>query len=457
MSNLKINPVLSFHQGTLLLKNYNHEIDLPCFLWDARSKQWRAKAMYYDEIIRWLKSKNISFEDHVTEISNLNLKLRMRLALRPYQMESVKAWLDSKGQGSICLPTGTGKTWVALKAIEHINKSTLVVLPTLDLMNQWYDQITDAFGIAVGILGGGNHEVCDVTVTTYDSAYIHMDKYGNRFGLLIFDEVHHLPAVTFSHIPEMAIAPYRLGLTATYQRTDGLHGKLERLVGPVVYEKSIKDLEGEHLAEYEIMKIAVDLTPKEKRSYTQYQKIYDHYIREKGIKFYGEDLKTFLQESAYDPKARRAFLARLETRRIIIGADRKLEILESLLKLHHGDRVLIFTISNELVYKISEMFLIPALTHHTKTVERKWILEMFRKGKYSVLVTSKVLNEGVDVPSANVAIILSGSASPVEHLQRLGRILRKEKNKQAVLYELVTRGTKESQISYQRRRSDAYQ
>ncbi|MFQ5753972.1 MAG: helicase-related protein, partial [bacterium] len=94
---------------------------------------------------------------------------------------------------------------------------------------------------------------------------------------------------------------------------------------------------------------------------------------------------------------------------------------------------------------------------HTKTLERKWILKNFREGKFSVLITSKVLNEGVDVPSANVAIILSGSANPVEHLQRLGRILRKQNNKQALFYELVTRGTTESQISYRRRRSDAYQ
>lgn len=413
--------------------------------------------MYYDEIIQWLQTNNLLFKDQAANFSKLTLRLRMKLALRTYQKEAVQTWLDARCRGSVCLPTGSGKTWVALKAMSHVKTSTLVVLPTLALMNQWYDLLSDAFGIEVGILGGGYHEIRDVTVTTYDSAYIHMDKYGNRFGLLIFDEIHHLPATTYSHIPEMSLAPYRLGLTATYQRPDGLHGKLERLVGPMVYEKSIKDLEGEHLAEYETMKISVDLTPQEKRNYVQNQNIYDDYIREKGIKFYGADLKTFLQQSAYDPHARKAFLARLEARRIIIGANRKMEVLESLLKLHHNDRIIVFTVSTDLVYRISESFLIPALTHHTKTVERKWILDNFREGKYSVLVASRVLNEGVDLPSANVAIILSGSASPVEHLQRLGRILRKQNNKQAVLYELVTRGTKESQISYQRRRSDAYQ
>ncbi len=452
-----VKPVLKFHQGTLVLTEYNLESDPPFFLWDTRSKQWRAKAMYYHEILQWFKTRKISFDNQAVNYSTVKLQLRMRLILRLYQKEAVQAWLNSKGQGSICLPTGSGKTWVALKAMAHVKKSTLVVLPTLDLMNQWYDLISDAFRIDVGILGGGYHEIRDVTVTTYDSAYIHMDKYGNRFGLLIFDEVHHLPAATFSHIPEMSIAPFRLGLTATYMRQDGLHSKLERLIGSQVYEKSIKDLGGEHLAAYETMKISVDLTPKEKLNYSRNQQIYESYVKEKGIKFYGADLKTFLQESAYNPNARKAFLARMEARRIMVSAERKWQVLESLLKLHHKDRVLIFTFSVELVYQISETFLIPALTHHTKTVERKWILDNFRNGVYSVLVTSRVLNEGVDVPGANVAIILSGSASPVEHLQRLGRILRKQPNKQALLYELVTRGTKESQISYRRRRSDAYQ
>ncbi|MFQ5650319.1 MAG: DEAD/DEAH box helicase [bacterium] len=448
---------LIFHDGTLLLQDLEHEVTLPCLRWDDRSKQWRAKAIYYKEIISWLRSRKIAFRDGAARFTQLQLELRMNIRLRDYQKGALQAWQARGCRGSICLPTGSGKTWLALAAMQHAGTSCLVVLPTLDLMNQWYDVICDGFGIEVGILGGGYHEIREVTVTTYDSAYRHIDKYGDRFGLLIFDEVHHLPAATYSHIPEMSLAPFRLGLTATYERMDGLHDKLERLLGPVVYHRSIKDLEGDHLAEYEVMRISVDLTPDEKRAYTRHQALYESYIRDTGLKFYGQEMKQFLQESAFHPRARKAFLARLESRRIIIGAHRKLEILETLLKRHYADRVLIFTESNDLVYEISRSFLVPALTHHTKTVERKEILDAFRKGVYSVLVTSKVLNEGVDVPNANVAIILSGSGSPVEHVQRLGRILRKSEDKQAILYELVTRGTKESQISYRRRRADAYQ
>lgn len=455
--NPKALPTLTFHQGTLLLRDFAPDFDLPYFVWDARTQQWRAKAMYHDEITRWLQAKKIAFQDRSEAFVKLKLRLRMKVELRPYQQEAIEAWLKAACRGAVCLPTGTGKSWVALSAMQYVNQSTLVVLPTLDLMNQWYDLISNAFGIEVGVLGGGYHEIRAVTVTTYDSAYIHMDQYGDRFALLIFDEAHHLPSVTYSHIPEMSLAPFRLGLTATFARQDGLHGKLERLIGEKVYEKNIKDLEGDHLAEYTTMKIAVDLLPQEKRTYEENQRLYEACVKDQGFKFYGPDLKAFIQASAYDPQARKAFLARLKARRVVLGAEQKLQVLESLLKIHQKDRILIFAESNELVYQISEQFLIPAITHHTKTKERKWILDYFRTGKYGVLVTSKVLNEGVDIPAANVAIILSGSASPVEHLQRLGRILRKTPDKQAVLYELVTRGTREAQISYRRRRSDAYQ
>jgi superfamily II DNA or RNA helicase len=112
-----------------------------------------------------------------------------------------------------------------------------------------------------------------------------------------------------------------------------------------------------------------------------------------------------------------------------------------LLREHLHDRVLIFTESNEVVYQLSARYLIPALTHETKVAERKEILEGFQTGHYRAIVTSKVLNEGVDVPEAKVAIVLGGSAGAREYIQRLGRVLRKVGNKQAVLYEIVIRNT----------------
>src|SRR6202007_10001 len=112
-------------------------------------------------------------------------------------------------------------------------------------------------------------------------------------------------------------------------------------------------------------------------------------------------------------------------------------LLQRLLERHRHDRILIFTHDNATVYKIARRFLVPAITHQTKAKERRKILERFHAGEYTILVTSQVLNEGVDVPAARVGVILSGSGSVREHVQRLGRLLRKFEGKQAVLYEVV--------------------
>ncbi len=151
-----------------------------------------------------------------------------------------------------------------------------------------------------------------------------------------------------------------------------------------------------------------------------------------------------------DKKAREALLAWNEARKIALNASEKLVLLERLLMKHRGDRILIFTEHNSLVKEISKRYLIPEITHKTDEREREIVMENFRKGVYNVIVTSKILEEGIDVPEANVAIILSGSGSKREFIQRLGRILRPKEDKLAVLYEIVTRGTTEVNLSYRR-------
>jgi superfamily II DNA or RNA helicase len=107
--------------------------------------------------------------------------------------------------------------------------TTLVVAPTIDLVGQWYDHLRRAFGEPVGVLGGGVHEVHPITVSTYDSAYLNVERYGNRFGLVVFDEVHHLPSASYGSAAELCLAPWRLGLSATIERPDGLHNRLARM------------------------------------------------------------------------------------------------------------------------------------------------------------------------------------------------------------------------------------
>jgi superfamily II DNA or RNA helicase len=140
-----------------------------------------------------------------------------------------------------------------------------------------------------------------------------------------------------------------------------------------------------------------------------------------------------------------------------VAAPAKIELLSDLLHRHSGDRIIIFTYDNATAYQIARRFLVPAITHQTKARERQRMLERFHCGEYGTLVTSQVLNEGVDVPAANVGIVLSGTGSVREHVQRLGRLLRKLGDKQALLYEVVARGTAEEFTSERRRQHQAYQ
>lgn len=444
--------ILQFHDGSLVLEG----ISTPSPHFRLHGGKPRARPIDYLKILSWFQEKNIPLTDQANRSEALAIESSVRYEDRPYQIEAVEAWKSNSGRGCIVLPTGSGKTLVALRAIEFIQRSTLVILPTIDLMNQWYGLLSHTFNTTIGILGGGFHEIQPITVTTYDSAYRFVDLYGNRFDLLIFDEVHHLPSEAYSHIAELSIAPFRLGLTATFKRTDGRELELLNLVGPVVFERKISDFKGSVLANYEIQRIWVDLTPGEKQEYITAYNEYIGYIREHKLSLYGKGWDTFVIKSVESIEGRNALLAKQRAATIASQASAKFDILESLLMIHANDRVLIFTRDVDVTYEIARRYLIPPITHHTNTKERKDILEKFRKGEYRFVVSSEALNEGVDVPEANVAIILSGTASPVRHVQRLGRILRKKGERKAMLYEVICSGTKEHDISRRRRAHEAY-
>ena len=157
------------------------------------------------------------------------------------------------------------------------------------------------------------------------------------------------------------------------------------------------------------------------------------------------------------PAGLAALAAYRRQRELALAARGKLDYVELLLSRHRRDHTLIFTQDNATAYAVSRRFLVPVITHQTKVRERSEILERFSRGEYGVVATSKVLNEGVDVPDANVAIVISGSGSVREHVQRLGRVLRRREGKQAVLYELVSAGTGEAGTSDRRRAHSAYQ
>ena len=343
-------------------------------------------------------------------------------------------------------------------AIAWVKRPTLVVVPTLDLMAQWQGVLAKYFPGPVGMVGGGVNDRQALTVTTYDSAAMQMEFTGNRFGLLICDECHHLPAPSYRFIAEGALAPYRLGLTATRERADGGERVCEELLGPLVHRTGIEELQGQYLAPYEVRRVEVPLTPDEKARYDEARGRYLTFVRRLGVPLASpEGWARFLAQSQRSDEGRAAYRGYREQRRIALTSSGKLDALWRILLEHREDRVIVFTDDNETVYTLARRLLLPALTHHTPLPERKALLAAFASAELPVLLTSRVLNEGVDVPEARVGVVLSGSGSVREHVQRLGRILRKRPGKRALLYEVCSAQTAESGISERRRQHRAYQ
>ena len=454
---------LSFDQGTLVLSGVTGQElsaagSLSGFKWDARIGAFRAEAMQYAAVRRALAERfGGRFADEVMKPVAVSWPKVDLPELRPQQAEAVAAWRASGGRGQVIMPTGTGKTEVALAAMAQTGIATLVVAPVRDLMYQWHRRILKGLGYDAGIVGDGLSDIKAVTVTTYDSAYIHTAKMGAGFGLLIFDEEHHLPGKCRREAAILSCAPMRLGLTATPQRSDGLEKDLDWLVGPVVYEMPFKQAEGDVLAGFDLVRIPVALTDAEQQAYDQCSRQIRHFIMNRQKEQRGYTWQDLCKESGKDPQARHAQKAYHLKNAIENRAAEKLRVLEDLFRLHKGQQIIIFAGSNRMAIEVSQRFLVPTILSHTRKRERLEVLDGFAKGQFEVLVANRVLDEGVDVPAAKVAIVIGGQASTRQAKQRLGRVLRKSGSARAVLYEVVCENTKEVHRSRKRRKSDAYE
>jgi len=447
---------LTFDRGTLILHpppRGKGWIDYAT--WDDRVEKFRIPAIHYRALIESLQADETEFKDNAKAFIPLELTSRLQMEPYPHQQEALAAWKQAGRCGVVVLPTAAGKTYLAQLCMEQTPRSTAIVVPTLDLMHQWYAHLLAAFPDAdIGLLGGGSYDRSDILVSTYDSAAINAERLGDRYGFFIFDECHHLPTDFYRVIAEYAIAPYRLGLTATPERSDGKHGDLQVLIGDEVYRRTPEELAGDALAQHRIEQIKVSLSQEERDRYNQLIKERNNFLRQSKISLGSLDgWKMFVKVSARSSNGRRAMKAHHEAKAIALGTDAKMRVLSDLLAEHYPERTLIFTNDNATVYRISQDFLIPAITHQTPVKERHDILDRFRKGEYKTLAASHVLNEGVDVPDARIAILLSGSGSNREYIQRLGRVLRKgsRRDKLAILYEVIAEDTVEERTSQRRR------
>jgi superfamily II DNA or RNA helicase len=443
---------LEYKKGTLVLKGLD---TLPYATLDTRTNYLYSYGINYEKITQYLNEKDIKYEDKVLDLLPLGHLPKSNVRLRGYQLEAVENWCIEK-RGSIVLPTGAGKTIIGLKIIEIVNSPTLIIVPTLDLIKQWTKVLSQNFDIEIGNIGGGTKNIQPITVSTYDSAYIYAPSIGNKFMLLVFDEVHHLPAPSYRLIAETFVAPFRLGLSATIEREDHLEEDFPYLIGKSTFKITAKELaKDNYLAKYAIERKQTFMSAEESLKYKENMTIYHTCLRKIGLKMNSHNaFKRLIMISSNNTMARRALVARNKALDIAFNSKSKLDEIRKILGENKNIKTIIFTQHNKLVYEISNDFLIPFITYKSSKEEREDVLTGFKEGRYKAIVTSKVLDEGIDVPDAQVGILVSGTGSSREFVQRLGRLLRpKNDNSQARLIEIVSGGTFEALTSERRHRN----
>ncbi len=451
---------LVFDQGTLLLEGWSapavwHVFEPDLWHWDGRARAWRCDAWHYPAVVRQLADRDWPCQDMVLDCQAVHWPQVDLHALRPEQQRAVESWSQTR-RGVVVMPTGTGKTEVALQVMRNTTVSTLIVSPVRDLMYQWHRRILRSLGYDAGVIGDSLFQVRPVSVTTYDSACIHMPQLGARFELLIFDECHHLPGELRRDAARMSVASLRLGLTATPERSDGRHADLDWLIGPAVYELPLSAVRGKTLAEFEVVRIPVFLSTEEQTRYDTLAEQVQQYVYERRKAEPHFQWQDLCQETGRDPAARRTLLAFRQKQAIEDRAEEKFRVLEDLFRLHAGTPMIVFAGSNAMARDVSRRFLIPCLLSHCGKQERLEVLEGLQVGVYPALVANQVLDEGVDVPAVKIGVVIGGLGSAKQAKQRLGRILRRTGNARATLYEVVCRDTNEVKRSRRRRSSDAY-
>ncbi len=445
---------LIFDKGTILLQNPPPRLDLSKISglkWDPRVNSYRSPAYNLPTIQHYIAQNDIEISKTIWNFPPFPGQWK-QVDLRPYQEAALCAWNLGSQRGIIVLPTGSGKTHVAIAAMARNPRRTLVLVPTRILLQQWHQQLIHFFSGQVGVYGDSSRELGPVTVATFESAYRHMCHFGNQFEQLIIDEVHHFGNGVRDEALEMSLAPFRLGLTATMPHDTNLIDRMSQLVGPPIYELTVSDLSGTYLSNFDLIKIQLDLTPAERNCYEIHIGVFNEVFSYFRKSFPEASWKDFACWASRTDQGRKSLQALHQARCIINFAVRKEEILASMLARHRHNKILIFTADTNTAYKISKKYLVMPITADIKRKEREEALLRFRSGQLNTLVSCRVLNEGLDVPDAEVAIIIGGMHGEREHIQRIGRLLRPKPGKRACIYELVCNDTVEVRQSQKRRK-----
>ncbi|GAA4118600.1 DEAD/DEAH box helicase [Nocardioides fonticola] len=347
-------------------------------------------------------------------------------SLRPYQQEAAESFWHG-GSGVVVLPCGAGKTLVGAAAMAHAQATTLILVTNTVSARQWKDELLRRTSLTedeIGEYSGAVKEIRPVTIATYQvltmrrkGVYPHLELLDARdWGLIVYDEVHLLPAPIFRMTADLQ-ARRRLGLTATLVREDGREGDVFSLIGPKRYDAPWKDIEAQGwIAPADCVEVRVTLPSSDRLAYA-----------------------TAEPEERY---------------RLAACTHHKVDVVRSLVAKHPDQPTLVIGQYLEQLDELARALDAPVITGDTPVKERQRLFDAFRTGEIRMLVVSKVANFSIDLPSAEVAIQVSGSyGSRQEEAQRLGRLLRPGRDgKVARFYTIVARDTVDADFAAHRQR-----
>jgi DNA excision repair protein ERCC-3 len=345
---------------------------------------------------------------------------------RQYQTEAAEGFWHG-GSGVVVLPCGSGKTIVGAMAMVLAQATTLILVTNTVSARQWRDELlrrTTLTADEIGEYSGARKEIRPVTIATYQvmttkrqGIYPHLEVFDSRdWGLIIYDEVHLLPAPIFRFTADIQ-SRRRLGLTATLVREDGRESDVFSLIGPKRYDAPWKDIEAQgYIAPAECVEVRVTLPDADRMTYAMAE-----------------------PEDKY---------------RLAASAPEKVRLAERIIAAHPDDQVLVIGQFLDQLAELGEHLGAPVITGATSVRERERLFSAFRDGEFRVLVVSKVANFSIDLPEAAVAVQVSGTfGSRQEEAQRLGRVLRpKQDGRTAHFYSIVTRDTVDADFAQHRQR-----
>ena len=346
--------------------------------------------------------------------------------IRPYQELAAEGFWHG-GSGVVVLPCGAGKTIVGAAAMAHAKATTLILVTNTIAARQWREELLKRTTLnedEIGEYSGSKKEIRPITIATYqvmtkkkNGVYAHLDLFDTHdWGLIIYDEVHLLPAPIFRFTADIQ-SRRRLGLTATLVREDGMEGEVFSLIGPKRYDVPWKEIESQgYIAPAECIEVRVNLTEGERLLY-----------------------------ATAEPENRYRACATTRTKRNVV---------EALVEKHAGEQILVIGQYIDQLDELSETLGVPLIKGDTPINEREILFNKFRAGEITCLVVSKVANFSIDLPDATIAIQVSGAfGSRQEEAQRLGRILRpKADGRTAKFYSVISRDTIDQDFAQNRQR-----